>query len=89
MFSIVMLLEGNGNVSPLQLFLNPFVEHFQLIPFKEFGLVSTALSIREIVVHYSKYRHAGVIETEACIKAVHVLIEQVGLCAAQEKITHF
>ena len=32
---------------------------------------------REIVVHYSKYRHAGVIETEACIKAVHVLIEQV------------
>ena len=31
----------------------------------------------EAVVHYSKYRNAGVIETEASIKAVHVLIEQV------------
>jgi hypothetical protein len=30
----------------------------------------------EAVVHYSKYRNAGVIETEASIKAVHVLIEQ-------------
>jgi hypothetical protein len=33
----------------------------------------------EAVVHYSKYRNAGVIETEASIKAVHVLIEQVRL----------
>ena len=33
----------------------------------------------EAVVHYSKYRNAGVIETEASIKAVHVLIEQVSL----------
>lgn len=33
----------------------------------------------EAVVHYSKYRNAGVIETEASIKAVHVLIEQVKL----------
>ena len=40
--------------------------------------------IREIVVHYSKYRHAGVIETEACIKAVHVLIEQGNLLFASE-----
>lgn len=31
----------------------------------------------EAVVHYSKYRNAGVIETEASIKAVHILIEQV------------
>lgn len=31
---------------------------------------------REIVVHYSKYRHAGVIETEASIKAVQVLTHQ-------------
>lgn len=31
----------------------------------------------EAVVHYSKYRNAGVIETEASIKAVHVLSEQV------------
>lgn len=36
----------------------------------------------EAVVHYSKYRNAGVIETEASIKAVHVLIEQV--CRATE-----
>ena len=40
--------------------------------------------IREIVVHYSKYRHAGVIETEACIKAVHVLVEQGNLLFASE-----
>ncbi|XP_045585316.1 protein brunelleschi isoform X2 [Procambarus clarkii] len=31
---------------------------------------------REAIVHYSKYRNAGVVETEASIKAVHVLIEQ-------------
>ena len=31
----------------------------------------------EAVVHYSKYRNAGVIETEASIKAVQVLAEQV------------
>ena len=31
----------------------------------------------EAVVHYSKYRNAGVIETEASIKAVQVLIEEV------------
>ncbi|KAK3861552.1 hypothetical protein Pcinc_028634 [Petrolisthes cinctipes] len=31
---------------------------------------------RESIVHYSKYRNAGVVETEASIKAVHVLIEQ-------------
>ncbi|KAK7074230.1 Trafficking protein particle complex subunit 9 [Halocaridina rubra] len=30
---------------------------------------------REAIVHYSKYRNAGVVETEASIKAVHVLIE--------------
>ena len=41
-------------------------------------------SFREIVVHYSKYRHAGVIETEACIKAVHVLVEQGNLLFASE-----
>jgi hypothetical protein len=40
--------------------------------------------LREIVVHYSKYRHAGVIETEACIKAIHVLIEQGNLLFASE-----
>ena len=40
--------------------------------------------LREIVVHYSKYRHAGVIETEACIKAVHVLVEQGNLLFASE-----
>ena len=33
----------------------------------------------EAVVHYSKYRNAGVIETEASIKAVQVLAEQVPL----------
>ncbi len=27
---------------------------------------------RDIVVHYSKYRHAGLVETEASVKAVHV-----------------
>uniref|UniRef100_A0A6A7FTM0 Protein brunelleschi-like n=1 Tax=Hirondellea gigas TaxID=1518452 RepID=A0A6A7FTM0_9CRUS len=31
---------------------------------------------REAIVHYSKYRNAGVVETEASIKAVFVLIEQ-------------
>lgn len=31
---------------------------------------------REAIVHYSKYRNAGVVETEASIKAVYVLIEQ-------------
>lgn len=41
----------------------------------------------EAVVHYSKYRNAGVIETEASIKAVHVLIEQVrfNLCIFIQK----
>lgn len=38
----------------------------------------------EAVVHYSKYRNAGVIETEASIKAVHVLIEQRKYLSAAE-----
>ena len=47
-------------------------------------LFYVAIPLREIVVHYSKYRHAGVIETEACIKAVHVLVEQGNLLFASE-----
>ena len=39
---------------------------------------------KEIVVHYSKYRLAGVIETEASIKAVQVLIEQRNFVLAAE-----
>ncbi|KAF0306108.1 Trafficking protein particle complex subunit 9 [Amphibalanus amphitrite] len=39
---------------------------------------------RESVVHYSKYRHAGVIETECSLKAVHVLIEQCRYLMAAE-----
>ncbi|XP_037073771.1 LOW QUALITY PROTEIN: trafficking protein particle complex subunit 9-like [Pollicipes pollicipes] len=39
---------------------------------------------RESVVHYSKYRHAGVIETECSLKAVHVLIEQARYLMAAE-----
>lgn len=39
---------------------------------------------KEIVVHYSKYRLAGVIETEASIKAVQVLIEQHNYVLAAE-----
>ena len=39
---------------------------------------------KEIVVHYSKYRLAGVIETEASIKAVQVLIEQHNFVLAAE-----
>ncbi|CAG0899462.1 unnamed protein product, partial [Cyprideis torosa] len=30
----------------------------------------------EAIMHYGKFRHAGIIETEASLKAVHVLIEQ-------------
>ena len=40
--------------------------------------------LKDIVVHYSKYRHAGVIETEASIKAVQVLIEQGNILFAAE-----
>jgi hypothetical protein len=29
-------------------------------------------NLREVVVHYSKYRHAGMVETEASVKAVQV-----------------
>ena len=39
---------------------------------------------KEVVVHYSKYRLAGVIETEASIKAVQVLIEQHNFVLAAE-----
>ena len=39
---------------------------------------------KECVVHYSKYRHAGVIETEASIKAVRVLTEQCNYLLAAE-----
>ena len=39
---------------------------------------------KEIVVHYSKYRQAGVIETEASVKAVHVLTEQKNFVVAAE-----
>jgi len=38
----------------------------------------------EAVVHYSKYRNAGVIETEASIKAVQVLAEQGKFLSAAE-----
>jgi len=38
----------------------------------------------EAVVHYSKYRNAGVIETEASIKAVQVLAEQGKYLSAAE-----
>ncbi|TRY61225.1 hypothetical protein TCAL_04204 [Tigriopus californicus] len=31
---------------------------------------------RELVVNYSKYRYSGMIETEACVKAVRVMIAQ-------------
>ncbi|CAG0883588.1 unnamed protein product [Darwinula stevensoni] len=31
---------------------------------------------REAIIHYSKYRHAGIVEAEASIKATHILIEQ-------------
>ena len=36
------------------------------------------------MVHYSKYRHAGVIETEASIKAVRVLTQQCNYQLAAE-----
>ena len=39
---------------------------------------------KEIVIHYSKFRLAGVIETEASIKAVQVLIEQRNFVLAAE-----
>ena len=39
---------------------------------------------KECVVHYSKYRNAGVIETEASIKAVRVLTEQCNYLLAAE-----
>ncbi len=41
-------------------------------------------SLREIVVHYSKYTQAGVVETEASIKAVHVLLEKGNIIFASE-----
>ncbi|CAG7822209.1 unnamed protein product [Allacma fusca] len=39
---------------------------------------------REAVTHYTKYRQAGIIETEACIKAALVLIEQKQILAAAD-----
>lgn len=43
---------------------------------------------REAIVHYSKYRNAGVVETEASIKAVHVLIEQKKYLMAAEFLSN-
>ncbi|KAL7645759.1 UNVERIFIED_CONTAM: hypothetical protein RMT77_002654 [Armadillidium vulgare] len=43
---------------------------------------------KEAIVHYSKYRNAGVIETEASIKAVHVLIEQKRYLLAAEFLSN-
>ena len=39
---------------------------------------------REAVIHYGKYKHAGIIETEASIKAVMVLIKQGNFLLAAE-----
>jgi len=39
---------------------------------------------REAVIHYGKYKHAGIIETEASIKAVLVLIKQGNFLLAAE-----
>ena len=39
---------------------------------------------REAVIHYGKYKHAGIIETEASIKAVMVLISQGNFLLAAE-----
>ena len=39
---------------------------------------------REAVIHYGKYKHAGIIETEASIKAVQVLIRQGNFLLAAE-----
>ena len=39
---------------------------------------------KEIVIHYTKYRQAAVIETEASVKAVHVLTEQKNFLVAAE-----
>ena len=39
---------------------------------------------REAVIHYGKYKHAGIIETEASIKAVQVLIKQRNFLLAAE-----
>ena len=39
---------------------------------------------REAVIHYGKYKHAGIIETEASIKAVLVLIDQGNYLLAAE-----
>ena len=41
-------------------------------------------NLKQIVVSYSKYRHAGVMETEASIKAVQVLIAQGNILYAAE-----
>jgi len=39
---------------------------------------------REAVIHYGKYKHAGIIETEASIKAVMVLVKQGNFLLAAE-----
>ena len=39
---------------------------------------------REAVIHYGKYKHAGIIETEASIKAVLVLVKQGNFLLAAE-----
>ena len=39
---------------------------------------------REAVIHYGKYKHAGIIETEASIKAVMILIKQGNFLLAAE-----
>lgn len=43
---------------------------------------------RELVIHYSKYRQAGIIETEASVKAVRILTEKsfVGVVASTKTL---
>lgn len=56
-----------------------------MLPFNKVLKASEIIEkYKECVVHYSKYRHAGVIETEASIKAVRVLTEQCNYLLAAE-----
>jgi hypothetical protein len=67
------LRKSHGQATPDEMLKSQVLEPARLVE-----------ALREAVVHYSKYRHAGLIETEASIKAIRMLTEQGNnLCAAE------
>ena len=73
-------LEGICAVSTIAQFPDPETGSLELFDHLSEGMEvlppkDIVEKYKEIVVHYSKYRQAGMIETEASVKAVHVLTQ--------------